>query len=250
MSEVQVTTQEGVCEIALARPKRKNALTLAMYSAMTEALAVAGREPAVRAVLLHGEGGNFTSGNDLNDFMQNPLVGEDSPVGRFLQALSTFEKPVAAAVEGHAIGVGTTLLLHCDLVWAAPTARFQLPFVNLALVPEAASSYLLPRLCGHARAAELLFFGEPFDAATAKDLGLINGVADGVVAHARARVRQLADKPAESLRLTKRLLRAPLADEVKRRIRAEGEIFVERLASDELREAITAFFEKRPPRFR
>jgi enoyl-CoA hydratase/carnithine racemase len=204
----------------------------------------------VRAVLLHGEGGSFTSGNDLGDFMQSPPTGENSPVLRFLSALSAFEKPIVAAVEGHAIGIGTTLLLHCDLVYAAPSARFQVPFVNLALVPEAASSLLLPRLAGHARAAELLFFGEPFDAATAHDLGIVSAVADDVLAHARARVSALVAKPAQALRLTKRLMKQPLADAVRAQMRAEGAVFIERLASAEVREAITAFFEKRPPNFR
>lgn len=250
MSDVQITTADGACEIVMARPQRKNALTLAMYSAMTEALEIAARDASVRALLLRGDGGNFTSGNDLNDFMQTPPTGDDSPVIRFLHALSTFEKPVVAAVEGHAIGVGTTLLLHCDLVYAAPSARFQLPFVNLALVPEASSSFLLPRLMGHARAAELLFFGEPFNAATARELGLVNAVVEDLNAHARARVHTLVEKPAESLRLTKQLLKAPLSDEIRARMRAEGVIFMERLASAEMREAVTAFFEKRPPRFR
>src|SRR4051812_3396638 len=126
---IDVQTSDGACEITMARPQRKNALTLAMYAAMTEALQTAARDDAVRAVLLRGQGGSFTSGNDLGDFMQSPPSGEDSPVLRFLKALSGFEKPVVAAVEGHAIGVGTTMLLHCDLVYAAPSARFQLPFV-------------------------------------------------------------------------------------------------------------------------
>jgi enoyl-CoA hydratase/carnithine racemase len=250
MSEVQVTTSDGALEIALARPQRKNALNAAMLSALSEALEVAGRDPAVRAVLLRGEGGNFTSGYDLGEFISAPPVDEQSPVFRFLNALSTFEKPLVAAVEGHAVGIGTTLLLHCDLVYAAPTARFQLPFVNLALVPEAASSFLLPRLAGHARAAELLYFGEPFDAATAKELGLVNAIAEDLYGHARARVRLLVDKPAEALRLTKQLLKAPLADDVRARMRAESVFFKERLASAELREAATAFFERRPPKFR
>src|SRR5579859_2852641 len=186
---INAHTSDGACEIAMARPQRKNALTLAMYAAMTEALEAAGRDDAVRAVLIRGEGGSFTSGNDLGDFMQSPPTDENSPVLRFLAKLSAFDKPLVAAVEGHAIGIGTTMLLHCDLVYAAPSARFQLPFVNLALVPEAASSFLLPRLAGHVHAAELLFFGEPFDAATARDLGIVNAVADDVTAHARGRVR-------------------------------------------------------------
>jgi enoyl-CoA hydratase/carnithine racemase len=247
---INVQTTDGASEIVLQRPQRKNALTLAMYAALSEALEVAGRDAAVRAVLFRGEGGSFTSGNDLGDFMQSPPTDDNSPVMRFLTALARFEKPIVAAVEGHAIGIGTTLLLHCDLVYAAPTARFQLPFVNLALVPEAASSFLLPRLVGHARASELLFFGEPFDAAAARELGIVNAVADDVLGHARARVRALVEKPAEALKLTKRLLKEPLAGDIPSRMRAEGALFIERLASAEVREAITAFFEKRPPKFR
>jgi enoyl-CoA hydratase/carnithine racemase len=254
MSEVQVTTSDGACEIVLMRPARKNALTMAMYQALTEALQVAGKNDDIRAVLIRGEGGSFSAGNDLMDFMQaqDAAVREDSPVSRFLSTLVGFEKPLVAAVEGHAVGIGTTMLLHCDLVYATPDAKLQLPFVNLALVPEAASSFLLPRLLGHARAAELLYFGEPFSGAEAYQLGIVNQLRpkEELVDYARGRVKLLVEKPAESLRQTKKLLRAPLAEETKNRMRAEGVVFAERLQSAELREAITAFFEKRTPKFR
>jgi enoyl-CoA hydratase/carnithine racemase len=203
-------------------------------------------------LLLRGEGGTFTSGNDLNDFIQSPPTGDDSPVARFLHALVDLDKPLVAAVEGRAVGIGVTMLLHCDLVYAAADAKLSMPFVNLALVPEAASTLLLPRLVGHPRAAEMLFFGEPFDAVVAKELGLVNAVvpAAEVVEYAQGRARALADKPIEALRQTKRLLKAPLREETRARMRAEAAAFVERLASPELREAVSAFFEKRVPRFR
>jgi enoyl-CoA hydratase/carnithine racemase len=249
--DVTITRETGALEITLDRAPRKNALSLAMYDALAAALAEASADAAIRAVLIKGSGGVFTSGNDLQDFMRSPPSGSDSPVFRFLEALVAFEKPLVAAVEGHAIGIGTTMLLHCDLVYAADSARFALPFVNLALVPEASSSFLLPRLMGHARAAELLFLGEPFDATTAKELGIVNAVfpAGDVVSEARKRVHALTEKPPEALRQTKRLLKAPLAAETRARMQAEGALFVERLASKEVAEAITAFFEKRRPVF-
>jgi enoyl-CoA hydratase/carnithine racemase len=252
MSDVMVQTADGVRQIVMARPSRKNALTVAMYDHMADALVDAAGNDAVRAVLLRGEGGTFTSGNDLDDFIQRPPSGDDSPVMRFLRALVDLDKPLIAAVQGRAIGIGVTMLLHCDLVYAAADAKLSLPFVNLALVPEAASSLLLPRLVGHPRAAEMLFFGEPFDAVVARELGLVNAVvpAGEVVEYAQGRARALADKPAEALRQTKRLLKAPLRDETLAQMRAEAVAFTERLASPELREAISAFFEKRTPRFR
>lgn len=251
MGDILVSTENGAREIAMARPSRKNALTSAMYEALIAALEDAARDPSARAVLIRGEGGNFTSGNDLQDFVQNPPMREDSPVLRFLATLAAFEKPVVAAVCGHAVGIGATMLLHCDLVYAAHDAKLQLPFVNLALVPEAASSFLLPRLVGHARATELLFFGESFDAKTAKELGVVNQVvpAEELFSFARAKVGALVQKPADALAATKRLLKAPLAEETRARMRAESAVFAERLASAEFREAAAAFFEKRPPRF-
>ncbi len=252
MSDIQTNLVDGALEITMNRPARKNALTVDMYDDLGAALARASADESIRAVLLSGAGGVFTSGNDLNDFMQRRPSSEDSGAARFLGALLAFDKPIVAAVEGHAIGIGTTMLLHCDLVYAADTARFQLPFVSLGLVPEGASSFLLPRLMGHPRAAELLYFGEPFDAETARLLGIANRVlpAAEVTAFARARVGALVAKPLESLRQTKRLLRAPLADETRARLRAEFAAFNERLGSADVTEAITAFFEKRAPKFR
>ena len=252
MSDITITQADGALEITLDRASRKNALSLAMYDALAAALKKADLAPDVRAVLIQGSGGVFSSGNDLQDFMQAPPTGGDSPVFRFLEALVAFEKPLVAAVEGHAIGIGTTMLLHCDLVYASETARFALPFVNLALVPEAASSFLLPRLMGHARAAELLYLGEPFGAHTARELGIVNAVFSpgDLLSEARRRVQALVDRPPEALRQTKRLLKAPIADETRARMKAEGALFVERLASKEVGEAITAFFEKRKPNFR
>jgi enoyl-CoA hydratase/carnithine racemase len=249
--DVRVQVESGVVEIVLSRPARKNALTLAMYDAMTAALADAKAGPAT-AVLLRGEGGVFTSGNDLQDFMQRPPTGEDSPVFRFLEALVAFDKPLVAAVSGPAIGVGTTMLMHCDLVYASETARFQLPFVNLGLVPEAGSSLLLPRLAGHVRAAELLFFGEPFGAAYAREIGLVNAVLPeaALLDHVRGRLAALSEKPPTALRETKRLLKGlGDPDAVRARMQAEAAVFLERLASPEVAEAISAFFEKRKPSF-
>ena len=252
MSEhVRSETARGVLRLALARPEKKNALTLAMYDALTAALAGAAAEPAVRVVLLHGEGGVFTAGNDLFDFLSDPPRGEDSPVFRFLHAVSTFPKPLLAAVAGPAVGIGTTVLLHCDLAWAAPSARFSLPFVNLGLVPEAASSLLLPATVGTKRAAAWLLFGESFGAEEAAQAGLINGVVpeEDLLDHAMARALALAQKPPEALRLTKSLLRRPHEASIAETLGEEGRLFVSRLASPEAQEAFTAFVEKRAPDF-
>ena len=242
MTEVTTLLADGVLEITMDRPARKNALSIAMYAEMTSALVRASADDAIRVVSIRGASGVFTSGNDLDDFLRSPPVGESSPVSRFLDAWTTFEKPLVAAVEGHAIGIGTTMLLHCDLVYAADTARFALPFVNLALVPEAASTFLLPRLMGHARAAELLFFGEPFDAVTARQLGLVNAVmpAGELLAETRRRTSELAAKPQGALRATKRLLKAPTATATRERMQAEGAEFVVRLRSPEVIEALSA----------
>lgn len=248
---IDVRAADGVLHLRMQRPERKNALTFAMYEALTEGLTRAAGDAAIRVVTIAGTGGVFSSGNDLQDFMKQPRADEDSPVFRFLRALVALDKPLVAAVEGPAVGIGTTMLLHCDLVYAADSARFQLPFTQLALVPEAASSFLLPRMLGHQRAAELLLLGEPFDAARALELGIVNAVlpADALHAHVEERVQRLVALPAAALRATKRLLRAPRADDVIAHMQAEGEIFRERLGSPEFREAATAFMEKRRPDF-
>ena len=246
---VRTETAEGVLRLTLARPEKKNALTLAMYEGLTAALDAAASDAAVRVALLHGEGGAFTAGNDLLDFVQHPPEGEDSPVFRFLRAVAAFPKPLLAAVAGVAVGIGTTVLLHCDLAWAAPSARFSLPFVNLGLVPEAASSLLLPQTVGPKRAAELLLLGAPFSAEEAAAMGLVNGVVADPLDYALAQARALAQKPPAALRLTKALLRRPHAEAVAATLSAEGRLFVERLASPEAQEAFAAFMEKRPPDF-
>jgi enoyl-CoA hydratase/carnithine racemase len=252
MTDIRTNPLDGALEVVMDRPARKNALTVAMYDEMAAILARASADENVRAVLLRGEGGIFTSGNDLNDFMQRRPANEDSGGARFLAALLAFDKPLVAAVEGHAIGIGTTMLLHCDLVYAAQGARLQLPFVSLGLVPEGASSLLLPRLAGPARAAELLYLGEPFDAEAARELGIVNRVLSPaeLLPFARERVAALAAKPLESLRQTKRLLRAPLLEETRACMQTEFAAFNARLGSADVTEAITAFFENRAPKFR
>jgi enoyl-CoA hydratase/carnithine racemase len=248
---IRTATLNAVLTIEIARPEKKNALTLAMYAAMADALTAAAAEPAVRAVLIAGQPGVFTSGNDLEDFMQRPPAGEDSPVARFMHALLGCDKPVVAAVTGAAVGIGATMLLHCDLVYVSDEARLALPFVSLGLVPEYASSLLIPRLMGQARAAEKLLLGDPFSGAEAVEFGLANAVlpAAEVVNHARRIAERFNALPPGAVRDTKRLLRAPLREAVQAAMRAEGEIFAARLRSPEAREAFQAFFEKRKPDF-
>lgn len=240
----------GVLEIRITRPEKKNALTAAMYAVLAETLDGAADDPAIRAVLLTGSGDAFTAGNDLADFLEHPPRGTDSPVFRFLEAISTSPQPLVAAVNGLAIGIGTTLLLHCDLVYAAHGARFQLPFVNLGLVPEAAVSLLLPRVAGHARAAELLLLGEPFSAERADEIGLLTARVDAadLLPTARAAARKLAAKPRGALRATKALMRRG-EEPVAARMQAEVAEFASRLVSPAAREAFSAFLDKRQPDF-
>lgn len=248
---IKTSTADGVATIEIARAQKKNAITLAMYEAMAAAIVTAVADDAVRALLISGQPGIFTSGNDLEDFMQRPPAGEDSPVFRFMQVLAACDKPVVAAVTGAAIGIGTTMLLHCDLVYVSDEARFAMPFVALGLVPEFASSLLLPRLMGPARAAEKLLLGDPFTAAEAVDLGIANAAlpASEVLAHARRVAERFRDLPPGAVRDTKRLLRAGSKDGVARAMQAEAAIFAERLASPEAKEAFAAFFARRKPDF-
>jgi enoyl-CoA hydratase/carnithine racemase len=250
-SSIKTELADGVFRIEIARPEKKNALTAEMYQALADALASAEADPAVRVILISGAGGNFTAGNDLADFVDKPPMDEDAPVFRFLNGFANLTKPFVAAVEGVAVGVGTTILLHCDLAYAGASARFALPFANLGLTPEAASSLLLPLRAGHARAAEMLMLGEVFSAQTALETGIINAVLpDGqVLAHALERCRKLITQPAASLRLTKQLMKRAQQALVRETMSTEGEIFRQRLASPEAKEAFAAFFEKRKPDF-
>ena len=250
MSEILTAVDDGILTITFNRPDKKNALTSAMYAMLADALEGAESNDSVRVILFAGNGGAFTAGNDLQDFLNNPPQGDNTPVFRFLHTISTASKPLVAAVSGVAVGVGSTMLLHCDLVYAGESAKFSFPFVNLALVPEAASSLLLPRLVGHQRAAELFLLGEPFTPATAKDYGIVNAVFtdDRLLTEATAVARKLAAKPPTAVKLTKQLLRGARGD-VPGQMAAEGAHFRSQLKSAEAREAMTAFFEKRPPKF-
>lgn len=243
-------TASGVLTLRFNRPDKKNAILASMYADAADALKAADANANVRVVVLTGSGDSFSAGNDLKDFIENPPMGADAPVFRFMHGLAAFTKPVVAAVNGVAVGIGTTVLLHCDFAYAVPNAKFQLPFVNLALVPEFASSLLLARFLGPRRAAELLMLGEPFGAETALGFGLLNGIvaADQLEATARAKATALAAKPPAALRATKALLNAD-RDEISKRIMLEAKVFGERLQSAELKEAVTAFFEKRAPDF-
>jgi enoyl-CoA hydratase/carnithine racemase len=251
MTEI-VTVREGVVErIQLNRPEKKNAITTAMYAALADAIVAADAAPSVRVLFLHGAGDCFTAGNDLHDFLANPPQGEDRPAFRFLHAISHAAKPIVAAVHGVAIGIGTTLLGHCDLVYAAEGTRFHLPFVNLGLCPEGGSSLLLPWNAGYQRAAELLMLGEPFDATQARELGLVAAVVPPpqLLATAGAAAQKLAAKPPAALRLTKHLLKRALMPQIEAAMAEERTAFEARLVSPEAKEAFTAFFEKRAPDF-
>jgi enoyl-CoA hydratase/carnithine racemase len=251
MNTILTENDGGVLRIQFNRPEKKNAITAAMYQALAHALRHADRDPAVRVALMHGAPDTFTAGNDLHDFLASPPHSTDAPVFQFLRAIHDFSKPLVAAVSGLAVGVGTTMLLHCDLVYCAPGTRFSLPFVDLGLCPEAASSFLLPRLVGYQRAAELLMLGEPFEAEFARDIGLVNEIvpAGTLLERAMAVAQKLAAKPVASLRETKMLMKQGIHEAVKLAMGDESEAFRERLASPEAKEALTAFLEKRAPDF-
>ncbi|MCB9664835.1 MAG: enoyl-CoA hydratase [Alphaproteobacteria bacterium] len=243
---------EGVREILLNRPDRKNALDLEMYEALVVAFAEAAADPDVGALLVHGAGRAFCGGNDLADFLRNPPTGETSPVMRFLRTLLDFPKPLIAAVEGPAIGIGTTMLLHCDLAYAAKDAVFRMPFVQLGIVPEAGSSLLVPAMLGHRRATELLVLGETFDGEAAAAYGFVNAAvpASEVIGLARKAAARMAALPPQAVRRTKELLKAPQRDAVAEVVGIEGAAFMERLRSPEAVEAMSAFLEKRKPDFK
>ncbi len=248
---MSVNVADGVMSIAFDRPDKKNAITAAMYETIADALERAAEDSAVRCILFHGSREVFTAGNDVSDFLQNPPQGEESHVVRFLRGISTCAKPMVAAVNGVAIGVGTTMLLHCDLVYAGESATFATPFAQLGLCPEAASSLLLPALAGYQRAAEKLLLGEPFGAAEAREMGLVLRVLPDAetLAFARAQAAKLVALPAASLRATKRLMKSRGADAVAAQMTGELTEFAVRLRSPEAREVFSAFLAKRKPDF-
>jgi len=252
---IKTATLNGVATIEIARPEKKNALTVAMYQAMADALNAAQADAAVRAVLITGQPGIFTSGNDIEDFMSRPPgSGSDNanaPVFQFMKALVGIDKPVVAAVTGAAIGIGTTMLLHCDLVYVSDEARLAMPFVSLGLVPEFASSLVVPRLMGHVKASEKLLLGDPFTPEEAVDARIANAVlpAGEVVRHARRIAERFNALPPGAVRETKKLLRRAATGEVLETIGVEGALFGARLRSPEAMEAFQAFFQKRAPDF-
>jgi enoyl-CoA hydratase/carnithine racemase len=252
MAEHIVTeVSERVLRVELSRPEKKNAITPEMYHALSAALDRADADAQVRAVLIHGRPDCFSAGNDLKDFLQRPAQGGEPPAIGFLARIAAARKPLVAAVGGPAVGIGTTMLLHCDFVYAAPGTRFQLPFVPLGIVPEAASSLLLPAMAGYHRAAELLLLGQPFDAPKALAAGIVTEIVPeaNLFEHARGVARAVAALPPASVRLTKELMKRQLAPLVRERMQVETGLFQERLSSPEAVEAFTAFFEKRKPDF-
>jgi enoyl-CoA hydratase/carnithine racemase len=252
--EIEISRDGAVLIATLARPAKKNALTGPMYDRLIEALDEASQDPGIAAVLLRGSGGVFTAGNDIGDFIAMAMAGMQSggapasPGSRFIRKLADFDKPLVAAIEGQAVGIGTTLCFHCDLVYAAPDARFQMPFVNLGLVPEAGSSLLAPLRFGMARASEFLLLAEPFDAETAKGLGLVNAIVPnaGLVDHALGRAHALAAKPRQALMATRRMMRGD-ATALKARMDEELEAFAAMLRSPDAIKAFQTFLASRKP---
>jgi enoyl-CoA hydratase/carnithine racemase len=248
---IRSETRNRVARIRFDRLEKKNAITAQMYGQLAEALASADAAGEVRAILLHGTAECFTAGNDVNDFLNRPPGGEGSPTWQLFKVLPSITKPVVAAVGGPAVGIGTTLLLHCDLVYAAANARFQLPFVPLGIVPEFGSTFLLPLMAGHQRAAEVLMLGQPFTAQKAYELGIVTAVVsqESLLQEAEKAATTLAALPPESIRLTKGLMKSGFEKAIRDRIMEEGRLVLERLRSPEAKEAMSAFLEKRKPDF-
>ncbi|MEK7346933.1 MAG: enoyl-CoA hydratase [Pseudomonadota bacterium] len=251
MSDILTHTDAGVMTITFNRLDKKNSITTAMYAAMADAVAQAAQDASVRVVLIQGHESIFSAGNDIGDFLNQPSSTPDAPVFRFLHGIAKFEKPLLAAVAGPAVGIGTTLLFHCDLVYAGDNAAFSMPFVNLGLCPEAASSLLASRMFGYHRAAEALLMGEPFFAEAAQEVGLVNRVLPPteVNGYAQAQARKLAGKPLSSLVETKRLMKGGYQQEVLQKMDEEAQSFGRMLREPAAKEAFGAFMEKRKPDF-
>src|ERR1700751_4135239 len=251
MDEIITKHAGEILRIQLNRPTKRNAMTSGMYVALADILKNAAKDEQTRVVLWHGAGESFCAGNDIEDFLKNPPGPGESPQAQLMYALIDFDKPLIAAVQGAAIGGGTTMLFHCDFVYAGESAKFQMPFINLALVPEFGSSYSVPARAGHVRAAELILLGAPFDARRAAELGLVTQVVSDTEALARATetAANLAAKPASALQASKRLMKQPFREQIKAAMKAENEEFSAQVRSEDAKEAFTAFLEKRKPDF-
>ena len=251
MEEIVTEHSGSILRVQLNRPAKRNAMTSAMYLFLASAFNEAATDENTRVVLWHGAGESFCAGNDIDDFLKNPPGAGESPQARLMEALVNFDKPIVAAVQGATIGGGTTMLTHCDFIYAGESTKFQMPFINLAVVPEFGSSCSVPLRIGHVRAAELLLLGSSFDARRAADLGLVTEVAPDkdVLATATETARKLAAKPAAALEASKRLMKQPFREQIKAAIKAENEEFSRQVRSEDAKEAFTAFLEKRKPDF-
>jgi enoyl-CoA hydratase/carnithine racemase len=249
MSDIITERSGSILRVQLNRPARKNAMTSSMYVTLADVLNDAAKDEQIRVVLWHGAGDSFSAGNDVEDFVKNPPGPGESPQARLMNALINLDKPLVAAVQGGAIGGGTTMLTHCDFVYAGETARFQMPFINLGLVPEFGSSCSVPPRIGYLRAAELVLLGVPFDAHRAAELGMVTRLVpdQDLLATATETAEKLAQKPIGALRACKRLLKLSSRQQVEQAIKAENGEFASRVRSAEAREAFSAFLEKRPP---
>jgi enoyl-CoA hydratase/carnithine racemase len=251
MSEIITERSGSILRVQLNRPAKKNAMTSSMYVTLAELLDKAAKDDRIRVVLWHGAGDSFCAGNDLEDFMKNPPGPGESPQARLITALINFEKALVAAVHGAAIGGGTTMLMHCDFVYAGESAKFHMPFINLGLVPEFGTTCSVPARIGHIRAAELILLGLPFDARRAAELGIVTRVVPDqkLLGTATETAQKLAEKPAGALQACKRLMKQSSREQIEQAMRLENEEFAARVRSADAKEAFAAFFEKRPPDF-
>ena len=251
MDEIITERSASMLRVELNRPAKKNAMTSSMYVTLADVFNDAVKDEQVRVVLWHGAGDSFCAGNDIEDFLKNPPGPGNFPQARLMKALADFDKPLIVAVQGAAIGGGTTMLTHCDFVYAGESAKFQMPFVNLALVPEFGSSFSIPARIGHIRAAELILLGLPFDARKAADLGLVTQVVSdqNLLATASETARKLAAKPAGALQASKKLMKQSFSEQIKAAMQAENGEYSARVRSEDAKEAFAAFLQKRPPNF-
>jgi enoyl-CoA hydratase/carnithine racemase len=251
MDEIVTERSGSILRVELNRPAKRNAMTSRMYITLASIFGDAAKDERIHAVLWHGAGDSFCAGNDIGDFLKNPPGPGDSPQAQLMNAFIELDKPLVAAVQGAAIGGGTTMLMHCDFVYAGESAKFQMPFINLALVPEFGSSCSIPARIGHIRAAELILLGLPFDARRAADLGLVTQVVpdQNLLGTATETARKIATKPAGALQACKRLMKRPFREQIKAAIKAENEEFSAQVRTADAKEALTAFLEKRAPHF-